>query len=81
MTSFDETMELNESQLNGVSGGAGYKPLMPRPGFSVYQIRPGDTLTGIAETHRCTVEQLMAWNPKIKDPDLIYAGDYLYVKI
>lgn len=45
-----------------------------------YVIEPGDCLSVIAERFNTSVEQLMADNQNIVDPDLIYAGDFLVVK-
>lgn len=42
-----------------------------------YQIRPGDTLSGIAARYRTTVAALMKANPQISNPNLIYAGRML----
>lgn len=41
------------------------------------QIRSGDTLSKIAGRHNTTVGALLAANPQIKNPDLIYAGQML----
>jgi predicted chitinase/LysM repeat protein len=38
------------------------------------QVRPGDTLSGIAARHGTTVSALMKANPQIKNANLIYAG-------
>ena len=45
-----------------------------------YVIEPGDCLSVLAERFNTSVEQLMADNQNIVDPDLIYAGDFLVVK-
>ncbi|MBL8920437.1 MAG: LysM peptidoglycan-binding domain-containing protein [Myxococcaceae bacterium] len=42
-----------------------------------YQIRPGDTLSGIAARHGTTVAALMRANPQIKNANLIYSGHTL----
>lgn len=42
-----------------------------------YLVKTGDTLSGIAESHRTTVAALLKQNPSIKDPDVIYAGQYI----
>ncbi len=47
----------------------------PKP--SVYRIRKGDTLSGIASAHGVTVADMMAANPHIKDANVIRAGDAL----
>lgn len=44
-----------------------------------YQIRPGDTLLGIAARYHTTVSALMKANPQIHDPNRIYAGQSLNV--
>ena len=41
------------------------------------QIRPGDTLSGIAARLGTTVSALLAANPQIRNPNLIYAGQTL----
>ena len=47
---------------------------MPYP----YLIQVGDNLTSIAQTHSCTVEDLLALNPRYhQNPDFILAGDTL----
>lgn len=45
-----------------------------------YEIKYGDCLSVIAERFNTSVEQLMADNQNIVDPDLIYAGDFLVIK-
>lgn len=45
-----------------------------------YVIQPGDCLSVLAECFNTSVEQLMADNQNIENPDLIYAGDFLVVK-
>lgn len=45
-----------------------------------YVIEPRDCLSVLAERFGTTVEQLMADNQNITNPDLIYAGDFLVVK-
>ena len=39
-----------------------------------YLIRSGDTLSEIAEAHGVPMDAILALNPQIEDPDLIYAG-------
>lgn len=46
---------------------------------STYQIRSGDTLARIAEFHKTTVDELMAVNPVIENPDMIFAGQTINV--
>ena len=40
-----------------------------------YTVRKGDTLWGIAQRHGVSLTALIAANPQIKNPNLIYPGD------
>ena len=73
-----ENKELNLEEMNEVSGG--YKKPAAKEGFIIYQIVKGDVLSRIARKFNTTEAMIMAWNPKIKNKNLIYAGDYLYIK-
>src|SRR4051794_9056930 len=42
-------------------------------------IKSGDTLSALAQQHGTTVDALVKANPKIKNPDLIFAGDTLNI--
>lgn len=44
-----------------------------------YQIRPGDTLSGIAQRYHTSVSALMRANPQVRNPNLIIAGQRLNV--
>jgi hypothetical protein len=44
-----------------------------------YKIKKGDNLTKIAKANNTTVEELLKANPKIKNPNLIYAGENLKI--
>ena len=73
-----EKNEMNMEEMEQVSGG--YKKPAPKPGFIIYQIQKGDALSKIARRYNTTEALIMSWNPKIKNKNLIYAGDYLYIK-
>ena len=73
-----ENQELNMEELEQVTGG--FQKPAEKAGFIIYQIVKGDTLIRIANRFHTTVALIMQWNPKIKDKNLIYAGDYLYIK-
>ena len=73
-----EKNELNMEEMNQVSGGYTRPP--EKAGFLIYQIVKGDTLIKIARRFNTTESLIMTWNPKIKNKNLIYAGDYLYIK-
>ena len=61
-----------DNELDNVSGGAAN-------GTLTYKIAAGDTLGDIAARFGTTVAKLMALNPHIKNPDLIYAGDSIRI--
>ena len=42
---------------------------------AVYMVRKGDTLWGIAKRYGVALTALIAANPQIKNPNLIYPGD------
>jgi LysM repeat protein len=54
------------------------QPLSP-PGLGLYIVQPGDTLSAIAELHDTTLDELLALNPSIKDPNLIFPGQRITV--
>jgi len=45
-----------------------------------YTVKKGDTLWGIAKSYGVTLQSLLAANPQIKNPNLIYAGNQVRVK-
>jgi hypothetical protein len=51
----------------------------PAPTPAVYVIKKGDTLSKIATAHGLTIEQLMAANPTIKDPNKIVEGQQIVI--
>jgi putative chitinase len=53
-------------------------PPGPRPGQTVYIVRPGDTLSGIARAFGTTVWAISAANG-IKNPNCIYVGQRLVI--
>lgn len=46
---------------------------------SYYKVVKGDTLSGIAATHHVSLATLVKKNPQIKNPDVIYPGDKIYL--
>ena len=76
-----EALELSMEEMDQAAGGASrYKPLSQKAGFIIYKVQRGDTLTRIAAAHRCTVADIMRWNPKITNKSRIYANEYLYIR-
>ena len=64
--------KMMENELENISGGAGLTN-------QYYIVKPGDTLSEIAVAHRTTVSKLQALNPRIKDANLIYAGEAIRI--
>ncbi len=52
----------------------------PAPAPVMYQIRWGDTLSQLAVNNHTTVANLMALNPQIHNPNLIYAGATMRIR-
>ena len=73
-----QTVELNLNEMDKIAGG--YRKPPEKTGFFIYQIKKGDTLGKIARNFNTTVENILAWNPQIKNKSLIYAGDFLYIQ-
>ena len=46
---------------------------------NTYTVKPNDTLSKIAQTNMVSLPDLIAANPQIKNPDLIYAGDVITI--
>lgn len=46
---------------------------------ATYKVVEGDTLSKIAANHRLTLAQIEMLNPQIKNPDLIYPGQIVYL--
>lgn len=64
---------LQENELEQVSGGAASD-------MQLHHIQAGETLFIIANKYGTTVEAILALNPRIKKPSLIYAGDTIRVR-
>lgn len=45
-----------------------------------YTVKKGDTMWGISRKYGVTLQSLMAANPQIKNPNLIYVGNQVRVK-
>jgi spore coat assembly protein SafA len=61
---------------NGVSN-ARYQP--PANEGQTHTVERGDTLSAIAKEHGVSLAALIAANPQIKNPDLIYPGDKINI--
>jgi hypothetical protein len=53
----------------------------PAPTPQVYVVAKGDTMSKIAKKFGVTIEEIMAVNPKIKNPDKIGIGDEITIPL
>jgi LysM repeat protein len=51
----------------------------PPPPYITYTVQPGDTLGGIAQRYNTTIQQIIALNPFITDPNVIQVGWVLQI--
>ncbi len=52
------------------------------PGFRVeYMVRPGDSVGSIAFALRSTVDDILTYNEDLEDPNAIYPGQILIVRV
>ena len=68
-------VDVGNSQTSGggTAGSAG------REYSAVYTVKKGDTLWGIAKRFGVSLTALITANPQIKNPNLIYPGDRVYI--
>ena len=68
--------------LTAVTGAAQTAQAETKSGGSAvyHTVRRGDTLWGIAKRYGVTLRSLIAANPQIKNPNLIYPGEQVRVK-
>jgi len=62
-----------------IAAALGDIPNIDDPFAKDYKIKKGDNLTKIAKANGTTVQELLKINPKIKNPNLIYAGETIKV--
>ncbi|MDD3346822.1 LysM peptidoglycan-binding domain-containing protein [Oscillibacter sp.] len=68
LTETDDGVGATSGQGQSAAGGSQHAA-------TVYIVRKGDTLWGIGKRYGVTLTQLIAANPGIKNPNLIYPGD------
>lgn len=58
-------------------------PVQPIPGCSgqIYTVRPGDTLGAIAQRFGVSVQQILAVNPQITNPNVIFIGQPICIPV
>lgn len=54
-------------------------PPVPCPGGFLYTVQPGDTMYFISHRFGVTLESLIAANPQVSNPNLIYPGQVLCI--
>ena len=79
-----DEVKINDSELEGVAGGAGNWKQYAKGtyvnygSYIVYTVAPGDVLSGIAPRFGVTVAQIQQWN-NIRNPDIISIGQKLTI--
>ena len=79
-----DEVKINDSELEGVAGGAGSWKQYAKGtyvnygSYIVYTVASGDVLSGIAIRFGVTVAQIQQWN-NIKNPNVISAGQKLTI--
>ena len=54
---------------------------VPEPTPTIYVVKKGDTMSKIANKYDVTVDELLAANPKIKNPNKISIGDEVTIPV
>ena len=71
---------LTASDDDGALSGTGSRTAAAESAAAeTYTVRKGDTLWGIAKRYDVTLAALIAANPQIKNPNLIYPGDKVLI--
>lgn len=71
---------LTEITAGGTEEGSVGGASQPAPSYSgTYVVRKGDTLWGIAGRYGVALTDLIAANPQIKNPNLIYPGETVVI--
>ena len=74
-----EDKEKKESDLKSQTATIlSEESLLPPPVKTTHVVKPGETLFSISKKHKCTVDELQAWNPTIEN-GAIKAGDTLRI--
>ena len=69
----------NAPERIGVAGQVTGWIVSPAPARKTYTVAAGDTLSGIAAKNGLTTVQIIALNPQIQNPNLIYVGETVYL--
>ena len=71
---------LNDQQLNNVSGGGANGNFWQEGAAIYYRVVSGDTLSEIPLRAQVPMSQILALNPALKNPDLIRVGQVLRIR-
>jgi soluble lytic murein transglycosylase-like protein len=74
-----DTLEVPDSPTTGGGVGGSAATGAAQGGAGAYIVQPGDTLEGIALAYGVGVGSLLAANPQVVDPDLLFVGQSLRV--
>ena len=66
-------------RLQVPTGGSSYTPPPVVGGSGTYVIRWGDTLRKVADRLNISLSSLLALNPQIQNPNIVYVGQVIYV--
>ena len=69
----NEMNKMMDNELENAAGGAGFDS-------NHYLVKNGDTLGDIAARFHTSVNNLLALNPRITNPNLIYAGEVIRIR-
>lgn len=76
----DEERAIGLKETTAASSGAGEEESSGQSKTAVYHtVVRGDTLWQIGRDHGVALTDLIAWNPQIKNPNLIYPGEKVRV--
>ena len=82
MDNLNEKVELNEEELESVTGGKiSFEKRPDRAGWTQHKVQPGDTLIRIAQRYNViSYKLIIKWNPHIdRNTNIIVDGEYLWV--
>lgn len=71
----DKNVRLYEQLVSGATAGR----TVPAAARASYIVQAGDTMWGIARRFGTTLAELVAANPQISDPNLIYVGQEIFL--
>jgi hypothetical protein len=75
----NETASPTPSASQGVATASPAPTAPPAPSSQVYVIKTGDTLSGVATDFGLTLDELLAANPQITEPDKVAPGDEIAI--